>query len=80
MNYAIELRDSTNIQVHHNAFLKEHQTGIYQARELSSTGNIWYDDFALEGNFWQGWNTSLPYPIDGGISEDLYPLDTNPIS
>lgn len=78
--YGLNLLKSNNNSIYHNAFILNGQRVLNQAIEENCTGNLWYEDFLLSGNYWQGWNTSLTYPIEGGFSEDQYPLDVNPVN
>ena len=78
--YGLNLTKSNNNTIHHNAFIRNDQKIINQAFEENCTTNMWYDFSTFEGNYWQGWNTSLAYSIEGGFSEDLYPLEENPVN
>ena len=75
---------STRNTIHHNYFYQNNGAskgvvGNCQAFDDSGS-NYWYDDNAMEGNYWSnwdgtGWGTPNAYPIDGGAGAyDMYPL------
>ncbi|MHA1200398.1 MAG: right-handed parallel beta-helix repeat-containing protein [Candidatus Heimdallarchaeaceae archaeon] len=78
--YGVNLLESHNNSIHHNAFILNDQNIQNQAFEENCTNNLWHESATLEGNHWQGWNASLVYEIGGGISLDLYPLEENPLT
>ncbi|MCE7747968.1 MAG: hypothetical protein GPJ51_06200 [Candidatus Heimdallarchaeota archaeon] len=71
---------SYNNTFHHNGFVDNGDGVIYHAMEYYSEFNIWYDTLLLEGNFWSSWDYLIPYPIEGSISTDPYPLSSNPLT
>ncbi len=77
--YGLNFTESYNNSIYLNAFIMNGQKVLNQAVEYNCS-NQWYEDSLLQGNFWQGHNTSLAYTIEGGFSEDLYPLVENPVS
>lgn len=78
--FGLNILESDNNTIHHNAFIRNNHKIVDQAFEESCTGNVWYEGSTLQGNHWQEWNTSLVYEIGGGLSVDLYPLDVNPVN
>ena len=75
--YGITMQSSIGVsKIHHNVFLDNNLLGTSQAED--DTGNQWYDDIAMEGNWWSEW-VSGSYSIDGAASAlDLYPLNYIP--
>jgi len=69
---------SGNNSVYLNYFGFNYVLGISQGYD-DGIGNIWYDDIALEGNYFSDWSGIGSYAIDGAAnSVDLYPLDYIP--
>ncbi|MHA1202402.1 MAG: NosD domain-containing protein [Candidatus Heimdallarchaeaceae archaeon] len=62
--------------IHHNSF-KQNKVGILswsQAKD-GSERTYWYDNISKQGNYWDDWDGSGSYSIDGiGGAEDPYPL------
>ena len=68
-------RYSDNNTIHHNRFVYNKVGGESQALDHGKN-NTWYDVNALEGNYWNDWDSRKPYPIIGGAdAEDKYPLN-----
>jgi parallel beta-helix repeat protein len=64
---------SNNNTIHHNNFLNNNFGGLCQAYDNSSF-NLWYEQLATEGNYWDNLVNST-YSIAGSAnSTDLYPL------
>ncbi len=79
--YGIGLfNQSDNNVIHHNSFRENNLAGLSQAYD-EDIGNMWYDDVALEGNFWSDYvGISDNYTIAGPAnSVDLYPLIEDPL-
>ena len=79
--YGIDLfNQSDNNLIYYNSFRENNLAGMSQAFD-EGTGNIWYEDIAMEGNFWSDYvGTSDNYTIAGSAnSVDLYPLDEDPL-
>ena len=75
----IDIDNGNHNIIHHNSFYFNNKVETSQARD-NGFENMWHDDVSLEGNFWFGSNTSLPYEILGNAnSTDPYPLE-NPIT
>ncbi len=71
---AIQLNQGRDNIIHHNSFIDNNNSVEYQVED-HSTNNTWYDEVSSEGNYWHGWNSSLPYQIPGSVnSSDPYPL------
>ncbi len=72
--YHLEFNES---RIHHNTFAYNGLAGTQQAKD--ETGNTWYDENTLEGNWWNDWTGIGSYNIDG-LTEivDPYPLATPP--
>ena len=67
--------DSDNNTIHHNIFIDNYTPSYSQASDSGGENNLWYDEEALEGNYWSDWTGSGGYEIDGTAgSIDLYPL------
>ncbi|MHA1217530.1 MAG: right-handed parallel beta-helix repeat-containing protein [Candidatus Heimdallarchaeaceae archaeon] len=77
--YGIYLEHSRDNIIHHNAFIQNGNQVTANAFSLDNSNNTWFDITTLEGNFWMGWNTSIPYAIQGETTEDPYPLEVNPV-
>lgn len=74
----IKIDSGTFNTIHHNSFIYNNLESTSQASDNASN-NTWYDEVKSEGNYWNAWNSSLPYEILGTAnSTDLYPLD-NPV-
>ncbi len=80
-SYGLNMSLSVGInKIYHNAFYDNNLDGT-TIQALDDTGDQWYNEVLLEGNFWSDWSsaTSSTYTIDGAAgSEDLYPLDFVP--
>jgi len=83
--YGIFFDNSSNNIFHHNAFFDNGDSvedSVFvelDAFESPSLDNIWYKTSTLQGNFWKGWNTSIPFTIQGSLDTDPYPLEENPV-
>ncbi|MCG3255406.1 MAG: right-handed parallel beta-helix repeat-containing protein [Candidatus Heimdallarchaeota archaeon] len=75
--YGITMLSSVGVsKIYHNVFLDNNLLGTSQAED--DTGNQWYDEISLSGNWWSTW-VSGSYAIDGSAgSVDLYPLNYIP--
>ena len=75
--YGITMQNSVGVsKIYHNVFLDNNLLGTSQAED--DTGNQWYDEISLSGNWWSTW-VSGSYAIDGSAgSVDLYPLNYIP--
>jgi len=75
--YGITMLSSVGVsKIYHNVFLDNNLLGTSQAED--DTGNQWYDEISLSGNWWSTW-VSGSYAIDGSASSvDLYPLNYIP--
>jgi len=70
----IEIQSGSNNKIYRNSFINNNESVEFQAED-NSVNNSWFDELTLEGNYWQGWNVSLPYPIQGSANNfDPYPL------
>jgi nitrous oxidase accessory protein NosD len=67
---------------HHNNFVSNHG-GQVQASDIGGGVDYWYESTGEEGNYWSDYTGSdddgdgigdTPYYIEGGESQDLYPL------
>ncbi len=71
----IDIDDGNLNVIHHNSFYFNNKAEIAQVMD-NGFENRWYDDVALAGNYWYGWNASLIYDILGDAnSTDPYPLE-----
>ena len=72
---AVKLEGSaTHTITHHNSFINNNLENSSQASD-DGKNNVWYDEYILEGNYWSGWNSTLPYIIEGNANKtDPYPL------
>ncbi|MHA1954086.1 MAG: right-handed parallel beta-helix repeat-containing protein [Candidatus Heimdallarchaeaceae archaeon] len=67
-------------KIFHNAFIDNYALGIGVSQAEDNSGNLWYNDVLLEGNYWDDWIGTGNYSIDGSANEfDLYPLGSMPI-
>ena len=66
------------VTIYHNTFI-DNQNNAYD----TSNSNTWYNDTLQEGNYWDDYTGSdnngdgigdIPYDIDGGENQDIYPL------
>ncbi len=78
--YGIYFYQSRANIVHHNAFIQNGDSVTKNAYSYSYCNNTWFDVYSLEGNYWQGWNTSLPFLVQEESNVDPYPLYTNPVN
>ena len=78
--YAIYLNSlSTGNWIHHNAFVSNNVGGTSQACDDTMDLNLWYDPWAMEGNYWDDYSGSGNYTIDGvGQANDTYPYGSIP--
>lgn len=66
--------------IHHNSFLDN--IGIIGSHQAIDNGynNTWFDEYAMEGNWWSDYSGFGFYPITGSAnSHDEYPLSTRPV-
>ena len=79
--YGLSMQGSVGLnKIYHNAFVDNNLAGT-TIQALDDTGDQWYNEILLEGNFWDDWSpaVSSSYSIDGAAgSEDLYPLGEMP--
>lgn len=65
--------------IHHNSFYFNNLGLLSQAKD-QGLNNTWFDELTLEGNWWNEWTNSTPYPLLGDKNNtDPYPL-ASPIS
>jgi parallel beta-helix repeat protein len=70
---------SFNVTIHHNSFINNTGFTVSQASD-DGFNNTWFDRISEEGNFWNDYNGSGWYPIDGSANNyDKYPLVENPL-
>ncbi|MEE9409944.1 MAG: right-handed parallel beta-helix repeat-containing protein [Candidatus Heimdallarchaeota archaeon] len=61
-------------KVYHNSFFYNNLVYPSQVKD-DGTSNSWFDINLSEGNYWSGWNVSLPYLISGSANTtDPFPL------
>lgn len=78
-DFGLELAGSNNNIVHHNIFIANNFNGTVNAIDEGS-GNIWFDEKTLEGNFWDTWSGDGVYNITGSANSiDPYPLSEIPV-
>ena len=61
---------SDNNFIHHNNFLNN---GWFNVKDYCD--NIWDDAYHSTGNYWDDWDGSGSYVIQGGSNQDRYPSD-----
>ena len=68
---------STSNFVHHNNFINNNPTGSSQSYD-NGTGNIWYDQDTMEGNYWSDYSGSGTYDVNGqgSVVVDNYPFNS----
>jgi len=67
--------------IHHNSFIQNFRTTKNQSQAWDEGNSTWFDVINLEGNYWDNYNGSGWYPIDGpSLSFDEYPLLNDPLS
>ena len=85
LNYGIYISHSyihskDNV-IHHNSFIQNFRIAENQSQAWDEGNSTWFDVINLEGNFWDNYNGSGWYPIDGpSHSFDEYPLLNDPLS
>ncbi|MDF1540468.1 MAG: NosD domain-containing protein, partial [Candidatus Thorarchaeota archaeon] len=67
-NIGLELYGDVSISIYYNIFGPNFLFGGYD-----DGSNLW-DDNVDTGNWWYDFAGTVPYPIDGGSSEDRYPM------
>ncbi len=73
-NEGVSITDGDSNIIHHNSFFYNNLGDSSQAED-NGINNSWFDIDLSEGNFWNGWNVSLPYLISGSAnSTDPFPL------
>ena len=79
LGYAIySINSNFGNWIHHNAFIDNNVGGTSQAYE-ESIHNTWYDQWKMEGNFWNDYSGSGNYTLDGvAKANDTFPLDEIP--
>jgi parallel beta-helix repeat protein len=85
LNYGIYISHtyilSKDNTIHHNAFIQNYRITENQTQAWDEGNSTWFDNINLEGNFWDNFNGSGWYLIDGpSLSYDEYPLLENPLS
>ena len=71
-SYGIIFELSTGNRIYHNTLV---QCG-YPSYGYDDTGNTWYNTSLNQGNYWQNWNGTGTYTIDGPAGVvDMYPLN-----
>ena len=85
LNYGIYISHtyilSKDNKIHHNSFNQNYRITANQSQAWDEGNSTWFDNINLEGNFWDNYNESGWYPIDGpSLSFDEYPLLDNPLS
>lgn len=77
--YGIFIDQSIDNIIHHNAFIQNSQQPSANVISTYYSNNTWFDIANMEGNYWEGWNTSIPFAIQGETTVDPYPLEENPV-
>jgi len=73
-NEGVSIVFSNLNKVHHNSFYFNNLGNPSQSKD-DGTNNFWFDIDLSEGNYWNGWNVSLPYLISGSANTtDPFPL------
>ncbi len=85
LNYGIHISNtyihSKDNVIHHNSFVQNFRLTENQTQAWDEGNSTWFDAINLEGNYWDNYNGSGWYPIDGpSLSFDEYPLVDNPLS
>jgi len=76
---SVKLEITNFNSIHHNSFYFNNLGLLSQAKD-QGLNNTWFDELTLEGNFWNEWSNSTPYPLLGDKNNtDPYPL-ASPIS
>ncbi|MHA1955261.1 MAG: right-handed parallel beta-helix repeat-containing protein [Candidatus Heimdallarchaeaceae archaeon] len=69
--------DSNFNTIFHNSFFDNFITNSSSQAYDEGDGNIWYNSYILEGNYWSNLGLNITYVIDGSAgAEDLYPLSS----
>lgn len=76
--YGIYLIDDSNFNtIFHNSLFNNFITNSTSQAYDECVGNIWYNPYIFEGNYWSNLGLSSTYAIDGSAgSIDLYPLSS----
>lgn len=70
-SYGIVFELCTGNRIYHNTLLQCTSTSY----GYDDTGNTWYNTTLNQGNYWQNWNGTGTYAIDGAAGVfDMYPL------
>jgi len=73
-NEGIKIGSCSDNKIHHNNFFENNLSDVSQCED-NGLNNSWYDNYTLEGNYWNEWNSTDPYNILGTASSiDPYPL------
>lgn len=79
-HWGISFKLSSYNIIYQNAFIRNGNSVESNAFEELCFNNVWYNLDLLKGNYWYGWNISVPYEISGQGSIDPYPLENNPVN